>query len=486
VRVSLKVKAILMITFCVLFIGVVAAWIWWRGSTRMVQEQYIQRAEALAKSVEVIIDPEDVRVVRDATLQIYHASSFYVSNDNWETPEFEEYVSQFSSVEELPEFIRLQEKLREVDEANGVDCICIFHADLDRICQVYLVDSAIGDENCPPGTYDMLYEDDMVVIDDPEGGFPPMITNTEEYGWLLTRCMPIHDSAGKILAYAEVDLSMDEIMQERNSYLFRGLIVLLILELFVCVIAVILLERFVAGPIRTLSDAARSYSSSEITGNSVIFSEIRARFHAKDEIEVLAESMTRMEGEINRYVAHLIETTNELSTAREHEEELDRIANIDALTRVRNKRAYDQETKRIDEDIKNGDAAFGIAMVDLNNLKKLNDSFGHEKGDLAIQNLCAIICRIFQHSPVFRVGGDEFAIIVENTDHENVQELIEMFKAEIKDLSESSDLTAWERVSAAIGYTEFEKEQDQSVEDVFSRADTLMYENKRIMKSGNK
>ena len=60
----------------------------------------------------------------------------------------------------------------------------------------------------------------------------------------------------------------------------------------------------------------------------------------------------------------------------------------------------------MEERIQKGEKKLGIAIVDLNFLKKINDTYGHEKGNLAIKKLCFIICHIFQHSPVFRIGGD--------------------------------------------------------------------------------
>jgi diguanylate cyclase (GGDEF)-like protein len=80
---------------------------------------------------------------------------------------------------------------------------------------------------------------------------------------------------------------------------------------------------------------------------------------------------------------------------------------------VRNKRSYVDALDELAKDIEQGIAKFGIAVVDLNYLKMYNDTYGHEKGDIAIRTVCNLTCETFKHSPVFRYGGDEFAVILQ-------------------------------------------------------------------------
>ena len=78
----------------------------------------------------------------------------------------------------------------------------------------------------------------------------------------------------------------------------------------------------------------------------------------------------------------------------------------DALTGIRNKMAYDYEVEKLEKDLADGFNEFGLAMVDLNFLKKSNDTYGHEKGNISIRRLCMLVCEVFEHSPVFRIGGN--------------------------------------------------------------------------------
>ena len=158
---------------------------------------------------------------------------------------------------------------------------------------------------------------------------------------------------------------------------------------------------------------------------------------------------------------------------------MDIAANIDALTRVRNKRAYDVDAARLNE----GKTEYGLAMIDLNGLKATNDTYGHEKGDASIKSLCQTVCGVFKHSPVYRVGGDEFIVILENDDFRDREMLIEQFRDKIREISGNESLQPWDRISAAIGCAVYDPGRDRSVEDVFNRADEIMYENKKKMKA---
>ena len=188
--------------------------------------------------------------------------------------------------------------------------------------------------------------------------------------------------------------------------------------------------------------------------------------------------MVHMEREIDGYVSNLVKTKDELVAAREHAEQMERTANIDPLTKVRNKRAYDVDVLRLSEE----KSPYGLAVIDMNDLKGINDTYGHEKGDEAIKALCAFVCRIFKYSPVYRIGGDEFVVILENTDYENRDILVETFKDESREISQDNSLPPWERVSAAIGCAIYDPARDKQVSSVFKRADEAMYADKRMIK----
>lgn len=206
--------------------------------------------------------------------------------------------------------------------------------------------------------------------------------------------------------------------------------------------------------------------------------------HTHNEVESLATAVTQMSVDMQDYVAEILSAEKEAREMKMQADRFNELANRDALTGIRNKTAYNREIEAMDWSLKTGMLEhFGIAMIDLNFLKKLNDSFGHEKGDLAIQKLSSITCTVFAHSPVFRIGGDEFVVILKGNDLERSNELITAFKATMKVIAEDTKLQPWEKISAAIGVAYYDNKVDGSVINVFQRADKEMYENKKEMKA---
>ena len=122
-------------------------------------------------------------------------------------------------------------------------------------------------------------------------------------------------------------------------------------------------------------------------------------------------------------------------------------------------------------------------MIDLNSLKHINDVYGHDKGNAYIIGSCAIICMIFTHSPVFRIGGDEFVVLLENTDYKFRDELMDALNASVEGYVSKTDCDPWERFSMAAGMAIFDPETDKDAESVFKRADQIMYTNKQRMKA---
>ena len=120
-------------------------------------------------------------------------------------------------------------------------------------------------------------------------------------------------------------------------------------------------------------------------------------------------------------------------------------------------------------------------MVDMNDLKKINDVHGHKAGDMYIKGCCHLICETFKHSPVYRIGGDEFVAILQGQDLENRQSLVEGLRNDLSEAYSNEDLDPWLRYSAAVGMADYASD-DNTFELVFKRADQAMYEDKKRFK----
>lgn len=154
------------------------------------------------------------------------------------------------------------------------------------------------------------------------------------------------------------------------------------------------------------------------------------------------------------------------------------IAYKDTLTNVRNKNAFNEMKSSYDEKIWNKTIReFGLIIFDLNDLKKVNDTMGHEAGDRYIKEASKMICEAFKHSPVFRIGGDEFVVLLEGEDYRNRGFLLRIFNEKV----EGNQKFGGPVVSA--GMDIFHLDTDLRVDEVFQRADALMYERKKELKS---
>ena len=149
----------------------------------------------------------------------------------------------------------------------------------------------------------------------------------------------------------------------------------------------------------------------------------------------------------------------------------------DPMTGAKSKTAYLQREKEINTAIEEEtQEKFAVVVCDVNGLKKINDTLGHKAGDEYIKKAFHMICDIFQHSPVYRIGGDEFVIILTGRDYVIRKELV----LTLHDRSVTHIGSGGVVVSG--GLSEFMPGEDKSYHAVFERADSLMYDEKQLLK----
>ena len=178
----------------------------------------------------------------------------------------------------------------------------------------------------------------------------------------------------------------------------------------------------------------------------------------------------------------IIRAKKEVEESQHQMDVLNRRVFVDALTSVRNKGGFNECIQSLQEQLdRKEQPEFGIVILDCDNLKQINDQYGHEKGDIYLQTASHLICRVYDHSPVFRIGGDEFAVVLQNEDYQNREALAELFEKDAEQIRASAE-NKWEQVSVAMGMAEYDLRTDTFVDDVVRRADITMYENKRARK----
>ncbi|MCR5135659.1 MAG: sensor domain-containing diguanylate cyclase [Oscillospiraceae bacterium] len=298
-----------------------------------------------------------------------------------------------------------------------------------------------------------------------------------EWGTDYTGAVPIRDSSGEGIAVLAVDIDISFINDMIKEYALVNIGIIAASGLIFIGIFLLWSRRNITIPIRQLEQSAvcfadHSHGQRDVEALSFDAPDIKAN----NEIKSLSDAVVKMTEDMREYVSEII-------SVEKIAENMEVLANRDPLTGIRNKTAYDTEIRRLQEGIETGEKKIGLAVVDLNYLKRINDTYGHEKGNVAIKKLCSVICAIFDHSPVFRIGGDEFAVVLRGTDYDNCETLTARFYEIIHAMAEEETLEPWEKVSAAIGFAFYDESLDDDINSVFRRADHSMYEQKKSMKA---
>ena len=153
------------------------------------------------------------------------------------------------------------------------------------------------------------------------------------------------------------------------------------------------------------------------------------------------------------------------------------MARTDSLTGVGNKHAYTESEEAVNERIRSGKLReVDIVVGDVNGLKYVNDTQGHAAGDKLITDASSMLGEYFAQGTVFRIGGDEFVVLVEGEGVEALDEVASEFNRKVEANIGDDD------VVVSIGYAVLEP-KDGELRDVFERADRMMYARKTELKS---
>ena len=304
-------------------------------------------------------------------------------------------------------------------------------------------------------------------------------TFDNEFGKTFAFYTPLYVSGRKMgIIGVEVEIAKvnrEILLATVKQMMAIGIMLIILMLLLLYLIRINYIQKLIK-----LQEAIADYSLSK---NPLVAEKLTAEGNSGDEISLIITKFADMIYELELYMQSLSKTKDELQNTKKHAVEMSELALKDPLTGIRNRNGYYNEVKKLEWEISDGEAKFGIAMIDLNFLKKINDTYGHEIGNRAIISLCRITCSVFEHSPVFRVGGDEFVAILRDHDLECADILVHEFKRKLESLKNDSRLEFWEQTSAAIGYAVFDSSVDSDYESVLKRADVQMYENKKAMKA---
>lgn len=164
-------------------------------------------------------------------------------------------------------------------------------------------------------------------------------------------------------------------------------------------------------------------------------------------------------------------------TLHEKNATLEMLAFTDGLTKIMNKRTFDEVSKNYFERLQRDGQGFSLLMLDLDNFKIINDTYGHQVGDLILMQFAETIRPLVRKSDVFaRIGGEEFAILLSNSEVAGAERLAEKIHEAVKNISVQCEKKSIS-VTTSIGITQ-NKKTDASFDEIVFRADNALYQAK--------
>ncbi|MBP3199316.1 MAG: GGDEF domain-containing protein [Butyrivibrio sp.] len=400
--------------------------------------------------------------------------------------------------EESEKYIELMNFMDGIMEDFDIHFLYIIRplmGDNPGMMNVLSADTKYGREYEPDGYYlgsisynDYDYEElksyDSAISSN-DGTYITFFKNFSVWGYDYTGLIPLVNSEGEKFAALCVDIEVSELRRNIQTYTVLNIILIAALAILFITFFLLWMNRNITEPISELEKSVVAFAKkSHDQKNPEELEYIPPEIHTHNEVESLSNAVVMMSADMREYVQNIIDAEGKVADMKNKVTHMDMVAYQDALTHVKNKAWYDKTKDRVDEDILSGFAAFGIVMVDLNCLKKINDNYGHDRGNDYIFGACHQICIIYDHSPVFRIGGDEFVVLLENKDFENRDTLFAQLKTAFELTSTDESKEPWERYSAACGMAIYDSSSDACLDDVFKKADALMYQDKLESKMG--
>ena len=243
-----------------------------------------------------------------------------------------------------------------------------------------------------------------------------------------------------------IAMPMREVYAERNNLLMHIVSLMLLVAILVSLLSISLAAKGIR-PLLSLTEAAKKVAAGIL--------DVELPRASDNELGILVKSIGEMVSKLEIYVYR------------------------DSLTGLKNTAAYMRQCNELDEHRKDPGFHYAIVVFDVNFLKKVNDQYGHEAGNDLIRSASRAICHTFAHSPVFRIGGDEFTAILQRHDYEHREELLETFDKAVA--AERIQVEGKELgISVARGIGMYEEGMDYAA--VFQQADDAMYAHKSAIK----
>lgn len=369
------------------------------------------------------------------------------------------------------------------DNYPNVLYMYVYRFTRDGAVVIFDMDSEVGvsDADAPGDNYELDPElvkhiDDLVA-----GNETPALLGDTEDGYMLTYCKPLFDSEGNYVCHACVDFSIEKLYKDDIRFVLGTMILALAAVSGILIVDIYIVQKRIAGPLNDMKTATDmfSYESKLDHENNIRIME-GLNIKTGDEIEDIYHLFVSFMRNNLIYLNRLDKANDTILEKDTRLGQVSRTAYTDTLTETGTKAAYYKMVAEKEQEGLEG-KKFAVLIYDINDLKYINDNYGHDVGDIYIKGCCGILTDIYGGSVIYRIGGDEFAVVLTDECCDRREELFAAAEERFVSARTNTDAEPWERYSMAGGMSVF-KAGDKGFEEVFKRADKDMYENKMRFK----
>lgn len=473
---SIRFKMYIFAAVTVLVVALGIAAISFFTSVNRIESLYKQSTSDNARNFASMVDGDYLAELKE----VVASDEYQALREKAEAEDNEELIEEYLKEHDLWDgYIKIRIQISDyLANMEGIEYLYVVaHGDIDSLYDMYLIDD-VSTPLYETGYYEEREEElrGFDLTDLPE----PTISNGD-WGWLCSDFKPVYDSHGKCVCIVGCDYSMKEVMTERATFFASilagaaGFIVLVLIG------AMFFINTTVAQPIKAMTEEMKRFNPANAKDYETA-GVVDLVITSNDEISEIYKGIKEMQMSIVDYLKEKEKVENDIKNKDQKIDKLNDESFKDALTGAGNKAAFNKKADKMRYRIAKGSEEFAIVMVDINNLKHVNDRCGHEAGDIYLIGCCNMITEVFRRSQVCRIGGDEFVIILKDDDYKERHALVEKLKENFERSYNQTDKDPWFRYSAAVGLAENTAE-DTTLDSVLKRADQAMYDDKARFKS---
>ncbi len=207
---------------------------------------------------------------------------------------------------------------------------------------------------------------------------------------------------------------------------------------------------------------------------------LRNRFDDNFPVEISAAEMKEKSNNQGKVIVF-----RDISRRKEDEKKLKKYASRDELTEVINRRVGMEYLQKEMEKAEELDSKLSLIFIDVNDLKVVNDNFGHKEGDLLLQKISDTLQNFLRKDDiVVRFGGDEFLLILPQSSYEDAENVWERIRSQLKKADKENEKDY--QISVSHGTAQYSGNYKMSLDQLINKADQRMYREKKKIKSEKK